>query len=430
MTRVVVSSFILPRSSFLWGFVMLSRALGRAAGLLAAGLLGVVRAAGAAPPPAEEVCPLASPVVAQPDSLPEELRLPGEVPSAAKPPAQAPRPPVVEEGKDPEPAPNRQGGLDLLAPPQVPVRWGSRFGDRPAPSTPVARPATPRAPTPVLPVRRTYEERPAPKRTPEPAPLPAFTTHRPYQEQPDPILTPAPVTAIPSTDPDEAVPVLPRSSSAAPSPVTAADCEKMLDLPPGMLPPVYPSRKWPPAHDVRSTSGAYVSTGQVLIEEASPSKRALNPAELPRMPKPARAPAAVLAPPREPPPIVDQPLVDRPRSRPAVGSVTTGTLFIEEAPPSPRAAPASATPVVAGRPAAPPPAADSAMVQAWELKRRLRAACGETAQEVLVVQQPDHTLLVKVRVEDAAMQQRATDAILRLPEMANPQVRLQIDVAH
>jgi hypothetical protein len=105
-------------------------------------------------------------------------------------------------------------------------------------------------------------------------------------------------------------------------------------------------------------------------------------------------------------------------------------MFIEETPPPPgKLSVPSAAPLPAAGKAPVPVTADAGMLQAWNLKRRVRAACGHLVQEVLVVQQPDHTLLVKVRVDDAAAQNQVLDEIRNLPEIADPQVHLQVDRA-
>ncbi len=82
------------------------------------------------------------------------------------------------------------------------------------------------------------------------------------------------------------------------------------------------------------------------------------------------------------------------------------------------------------RPAPAPPAAVTSPLQVWQLKRRVRAACGTMVQDVQVLPQGDNTLLVKVRVDDALVQRRVTEMILKLPEMTSLQVRLHVDVAH
>jgi hypothetical protein len=69
-------------------------------------------------------------------------------------------------------------------------------------------------------------------------------------------------------------------------------------------------------------------------------------------------------------------------------------------------------------------------MQSWQLKRRVRAACGSLIQDVQVVQQIDNTFLVKVRVEDAVLQRRATEMIMAMPEMSGPQVRLRVEIGH
>jgi hypothetical protein len=410
---------------------MLSRGMGCAGGLLlAAGLLG------AAPPPAEEVCPFATPTEAPPSSPlvaePEELHLPGEV-SPVKPPSKpAPQTPAAtgpKKATDPDNAPNRPGRVDLLTAPPVPERWGPSFGTRPVPAKRVSPP-----PQSAAPFGAPYEtqSRPAPAKPLPPvqpaAPRPVVPSGN-APAVPAPALFPAPSAAdeSPSRTATQVAPL----PAPLPKSVRETTAEKKLDLPPGMPPPLYPSRKWPPAFDVRSPSGAYVNTGQVVFEEPPTPGQLPKPPAPPPTPKPARAPspAPYLREPPPPPPIIADWPSARPPS-PSKGSVTTGTMFFEETPPSPGKAPVPpAAPLPAARTGSVPVAADAGMLRAWELKRRVRAACGSLAQEVLVVQKPDQTLLVTVRVDDAATEKKALDAISRLPEMADPQVHLQVNRA-
>ncbi len=411
--------------------------------LLAAGLLG------AAPPPAEEVCPFATPTEAPPSSPlvaePEELHLPGEV-SPVQPPARpalapsglpaappanpAPRTPAVagpKKATDPDAAPNRPGRVDLLTAPPVPDRWGPSFGTRPVPAKPVSPPPRSAAPfgAPYENQSRPAAAKPLPPVQPA-APRPVVP-YRNAAAVPAPALFPAPSAADQS--PNRTATQVAPLPAPLPKSVREPTAEKKDDLPPGTLPPLYPSRKWPPAHDVRSPSGAYVNTGQIVFEGSPTPGQLPKPPAPPPMPKPARAPSPVpyLREPPPPPPIVSE-WPSAPRTPPNKGSVTTGTMFFEETPPSPGKAPVPpAAPLPAARTAPVPVAADAGMLRAGDLQRKVRAACGSLAREVLVVQKPDHTLLVTLRVDDPAMQKKALDAVLRLPEMADPLVHLQVN---
>jgi hypothetical protein len=247
------------------------------------------------------------------NAVPDELRLPGD---AA--PANKPQPPAPSDNAD-KAATGKRTGVDLLTAPPLPTRWGEGFGTRAAPAKPA--PQTPVAP-----------KKPVP-----------------------PPVVPVAVTA----------------------PASAPAVEKKADLPPGMLPPLYPSAEWPPAYGVRGASGTNASLRAAPVQEKA---------------------------------------ADRIRPEAAAPPPTEGVLTLSS-PPVARDNPARVT--VNTRP-----------MQSWQLKRHVRAACGSTVKDVQVVQQADNSFLVKVRVDDAIMQRRATELILALPEMHSPQVHLNVLVAH
>jgi hypothetical protein len=169
-------------------------------------------------------------------------------------------------------------------------------------------------------------------------------------------------------------PVVPAAVTA---PASAPAVEKKIDLQPAMLPPLYPSAEWPPAYGVRGASGATANLRAAPVEEKAN---------------------------------------DRIRPEAAAPPPTEGILTLSS-PPVARDNPAWVT--VNTRP-----------VQAWQLKRHVRAACGSMVKDVLVVQRADNGVLVKVRVDDAIVQRRATELILALPEMRSPQVHLNVQVGH
>src|SRR5579885_2576068 len=206
---------------------MLSRSLGL---LAAGGLLGLVGPAIAEPPRPQAVTPLVistgEPAGSPLNAAPDDLRLPGDTgpvkkipPAPSGLPATGPAKPAVTAQQRSQPniagkaAPAAQrAGVNLLAAPPVPSHWGEGFGIRPVPAKPAA-PAT--------------------------APVPSAAT---------------PAAAAPP---------------AAPAPFTVEThvSQTQSARSPGPLPPLYPSRKWPPAHNVRPPNEGYVTSGQIVFED-------------------------------------------------------------------------------------------------------------------------------------------------------------------
>jgi hypothetical protein len=67
-------------------------------------------------------------------------------------------------------------------------------------------------------------------------------------------------------------------------------------------------------------------------------------------------------------------------------------------------------------------------VSAAKLKQRVEQTCGKFAKSVKVVAAPDKSLIVKVKVANASAEKPLTERILKLPEMASPAVRLEMEV--
>jgi hypothetical protein len=63
-----------------------------------------------------------------------------------------------------------------------------------------------------------------------------------------------------------------------------------------------------------------------------------------------------------------------------------------------------------------------------ELKRRVQLACGSIARSVQVIPNDKQGVLVKVQVDNATQQAQVMKKLLALPEMASPQVHLEVEV--
>jgi hypothetical protein len=74
------------------------------------------------------------------------------------------------------------------------------------------------------------------------------------------------------------------------------------------------------------------------------------------------------------------------------------------------------------------PTATEGDLTAAQLKKAAQQACGSAASSVEVVSQPDHTLLVRVHVKGPAAEKQATEALLHAPQIAAPNVRLEVAV--
>jgi hypothetical protein len=295
-----------------------------AAGVLAAAVLPAAAQSAAAPRPQDRPMVPAQGVAGVLVGDLDDLRAP------AQPPVRPPASFTPTSGA-------RTPGVDPLAPPAVPTRWLA-----PKPAAPAAIPAA-KAPAP-----------PA-KAVPTPAPLPVLKQAS----------TPAPTPAVPPVRDVSAKPVL-----------LGAD-----------VPPIYPARKWPPAHKVSPAKG--VSSAPAGVPAA-----------------PAAAPANTSAIPEHP-------------------SITVGRILIENAPPAGPAPRAASKLIPAGLLSRP---SGTAPDTSGQLKRHVQAACGNLARSVQVLPQGSQGTLVKVRVDNAALQSQVTTRLMALPEMASPQVRLEVEV--
>jgi hypothetical protein len=178
---------------------------------------------------------------------------------------------------------------------------------------------------------------------------------------------------------------------------------------PSELPPIYPSRKWPPAHKVRPANA--VSAAKPVAPVAPASAAPAAPV--------AAAPAAPVATAGKPEPVT------APTPIPEVPTITVGHILIEDlpaasSPPKALAKPAPASPLSG-------PTGGPAILPA-DLKHRVQRACGSLARNVQVVPQGNRDLLVKIRVDDAAQQEKVLKRVLALPDMASPQVRIEVEV--
>jgi hypothetical protein len=64
-----------------------------------------------------------------------------------------------------------------------------------------------------------------------------------------------------------------------------------------------------------------------------------------------------------------------------------------------------------------------------KLKQKVEAVCGKQAREVHVVIQPDKSLRLLVKPASAAVKNELTEKILKIPEVASPDVHFEMDIA-
>ncbi len=103
---------------------------------------------------------------------------------------------------------------------------------------------------------------------------------------------------------------------------------------------------------------------------------------------------------------------------------TMGVVYFDK-PIRPAKPVAAAKPDAAAKPVA---AAVPIVAVSGNLRSRVAASCGADAMTVATIRQPDGGTLVKVRVHDAGAEQKVIGKILQLPEMAEPTVRLLVEV--
>lgn len=168
--------------------------------------------------------------------------------------------------------------------------------------------------------------------------------------------------------------------------------------------------KWPAAHEEKPLQVAYVTTGTVTFDDdlTPPPAPSLKP-----MPSPTPAAPTVKA------PLMPSPVPAGPTA-PVVKSAPATTTPTSASPPSPKPVTVPMTPT---DPLEPLP--NSA---ASKLRHEVEIVCGKQAREVQVVLKADKMMHVKVKVNDHQSGVALTDKILRLPAMATPNVRLEMEV--
>ncbi len=246
------------------------------------------------------------------------------------------------------------------------------------------------------------------------------------------VLTPIPPTAAkPLTVVDHPLANRPPEPwSSAPAALVAVSAQSA-------GPPAPATRVWPAAFQTRDESKPYETMGVVYFEKTPDPAKA--PAEAPPVlsARPVPAPGAAFPGPSAA--VAAQsdhglPLVgtvsggDEPTQPTAATAIPTDHRTVSAVKPTqPTAAPVVPTDlrtVSAVKPTQP----TAATAVPTDLRQRVQAACGQEAIEVTVVNQPDKSVMVKVRVPDAAAETKVTEKLLQLPEMAQPMVHLQMDV--
>jgi hypothetical protein len=240
--------------------------------------------------------------------------------------------------------------------------------------------------------------------------------------------------------------------------------------------------KWPAAYEERVFKAAYVTTGTVLFDDevAPPPAPALKPMPAPTLvpspaknlpvpappltaplvnPAPLAPPPAVLPPLMKPAPLAlppaplplvkPAPVTPSPGPLPPLSTTSsakaTADAIAKALPPAvPATIPSPRTAVVkpvsaatAPAPLMPPPNALAPKttspieplpnIAASKLRHQVEIVCGKQAWEVQVLVKQDQLMHVRVKVPDTQTSAPLTDKIMRLPEMAAPNVRLEIE---
>jgi hypothetical protein len=69
------------------------------------------------------------------------------------------------------------------------------------------------------------------------------------------------------------------------------------------------------------------------------------------------------------------------------------------------------------------------LTSSWQLKRRIQAVCGNRIRDVQILSQGNQGQLVKVRVDNAAVQPEVTARLMTIYELSSPGVRVEVEVA-
>jgi hypothetical protein len=305
---------------------------------------------------------------------------------APKAPASSSRGVIVWESEPPKPPKGPSTPTAISSPPATvnrapaAMRWESEMKAKPAALAPTPPPAiAPRTP----PVAQLPDP---PQTTVKPQNRAVFVPSTPPRTT---AVIPAPA-APPAAAPRPAN-VNPKSSTVRTgnSPATSSD-----------KPPLVSPRRWPPAFDIRPPMSEWGQSGFVAFEEE-----------------------------QEPPaPPTPKPVVRRPVAPP----------LVEPEPLAPKLAPPE--PLIP-TPPPPRPAPHHSLMHsrttwsAWpvsplDLKQRVESMCGRLAKDVQVQTQRDGSVVVKVKVANAAAERQLTNKILTIPEITAPNVHLEMVIGN
>jgi hypothetical protein len=168
-------------------------------------------------------------------------------------------------------------------------------------------------------------------------------------------------------------------------------------------------RRWPPAFDIRPPMSEWGQSGSIAFEEEEEPPAPPTPKPVVRQPVAPRpaVPQLVASEPLAPKLAPPEPLIPSP-PQPLIPS-----------PPPPKPAPHSS------------PTLSRTTWSAWpvsptDLKQRVESMCGRLARDVQVQTQRDGSVLVKVKVANAAAERQLTNKILTIPEITAPNVHLEM----
>lgn len=368
------------------------------------------------------------------DAHEEELRLPTksghELQRVAANGASAPAKKRMEQAPRPSPVLDKRASVDVLTAPALPERWSRPATPRQAeiraenaPTSPAgvrpaiawepekakksAAPPLSKAKRPAIlwesMIRRNKSNaEPSAASQPMAAPPPTAQTTRP-RLAPTP-LTPPPPRAMAS--PANTNPSVVRNNGLSAPPMPAKESG----------PALRSTFRWPPAHPPSGPPPAARP-----VDPPLPAQAIIPPMPSPRLAPPP--PAAKPVPP--PPPVQTKPSPSANVGRPGAISFDepseppinkdagrSGSIVFEESnPPARNPAIGLARPIV--------PA---------ELRRQVAAVCGRQARDLQVELQRDGSILVNVKVANAAVERQLTRKILTIPDMAASNVHLAVQI--
>ncbi len=310
---------------------------------------------------------------------------------AVKPPATSSKGVIVWESEPPKsPTPSAASTpASTTVRRTPPMRWESETQTKstaiaPTPS-PAAAPRTPPVAQLPAPSQTTVKPQTRPVSQPSTPPRTAAAIQAPAVP---PLPAPRPTNANRET----------RVVRTSNNPATASE-----------KPALVSPRRWPPAFDIRPPVSEWGQAGSMTFEEEQEPPARPAPRPVARRLEPTDfVPSEPLAPKLAPP----EPLIPTPPPQVPIRTPPPSTPVPHQAPTHSRTA-WSAWPV-----------------SPTDLKQRVESMCGRLAKEVQVQTQRDGSVLVKVKLVNAAAERQLTNKILTIPEITSPNVHLEMVIGN